>query len=334
MPNRTATRDFGLEVAKGNIPGHSFILKFGENLTVGNAAFEHIWDAATPYVPPTQARVHDISSDDADDDGDILVDATADSGSLTTLVDADGDFVNAGVTTGDIVLNDDNVELGNITGVTANTLTMAGSMRNPNSGLIGTANGADAYRVVTPASTGASIIHILGLDASFLEIQECVVLDGLIANEVATTKSYIRQYRARIFGDGGSGGAEGTISSIAQVDGTTSCQVINGNNQTLMAIYTVPANKTGYIMKWWATFSKGVGATTVFADVHLMAGTLDGIGYLLEPIATLSSGTSAYTRDYSVPAAIPGGSDIWVEAQASTGSVSISAGFDIILVDN
>ena len=331
--SRIGTTDFYLELAKGNIPGHSSMLKFGENPTVGTV-LEHIWDGAVPYVPPTQARLHDISSDDADDDGNILVDATADSGSLTTLVDADGDFVVATVAVGDIVLNDDNVELGNITGVTATTLTMAGSMRNPNNGLIGTANGADAYRVVTPASTGCSFIHILGLDASFLEIEEFVVLDGLIANEVATTQSYIRQYRARAFGDGGSGGAEGTIISEAQVDGTVTCQIENGNNQTLMAIYTVPANKTGYIKKWWGTLSKGVGVSTTFADIHLVAGTLDGIGYVLQTRATLASATSVFNYDYPIPAAIPGGSDIWVEALASTGTVSISAGFDIVLVDN
>ena len=101
-----------------------------------------------------------------------------------------------------------------------------------------------------------------------------------------------------------------------------------------MSIYTIPVNKTGYIKKWWGTFSKGVGATTVFADVHLNAGTLDGVGYVLQTRAALSSGSSEFTYDYAVPTPIPGGSDIWVEAEASTGTVAVSSGFDIVLVDN
>ncbi len=322
-------KDFALEVAKGNVPGHSVMLKFGENPDIDNAAgFETIWDGGATYVPPTQARVHNIISGEAADAGTVLSSGTATGGSLTTIEDTGATFSTDTVAAGDIVLNDNNVELGNVTGVTETILTFVGSMRSPKSGLIGTANASgDSYRVVTNASTVASIFHVDGLDVSFLELDEFVVTNG--ANNVATSGSYIRQHRARVFGPGTTD-AVGTITSTAVTDGTVSCQVINGNNQTLMAVYTIPANKIGYIVQYWATLSKKIGAVV---NIHLRAGTLDALGYLLQTRSLDNGGSSEFEYVYPVPAAIPGGSDIWLEGSSDTNDTGVSGGFDIILVD-
>ena len=232
---------------------------------------------------------------------------------------------------GDAVLNDTNVEIAAVTEVTSETtLTFLGSMRSPSSGLFGFANkDKDAYRIVTNASSGASVFHIgLSLDASFLDQEEFVVLNG--ASNVATVGSYIRQSRARVFGPGTTGAA-GDITSTAVDDGTVSMQILGSNNQTLMAIYTVPANKIGYIVKWWGSMSRAVASAT--SDFHLRGGTLDGIGYLLQDRSFTTTGSSQFTFEYKVPVPIPGGSDIWVEANSNANAVGVASGFDVILVD-
>lgn len=60
-------RDFALEVARGNIAGVSAVNKFGRD-TDSDAA-DDVWDNGGTWVAPTAARVHQITSTDAGDDG-------------------------------------------------------------------------------------------------------------------------------------------------------------------------------------------------------------------------------------------------------------------------
>lgn len=331
MPGRQFTRDFFLEVAKGNIPGHSFVLKFGENLDIDTGGFEDVWDVGGPYVPPTQARTHDLASTSANDTGTVLTSGTATGGSANTIEDSGATFTGDGISAGDAILNDTNTLLATVISVDSDTQITVVSWRGPNNGLIGDPiESGDNYRIVTNASTGASFIWIVGQNATRNEIMEFVVLNGV--NNVATANTYVRQYRARTFGPVTTG-TVGTVTSTAQTDGTISLQIVNGNNQTQMAIYTVPIDKTGYIVKWWGTMSKGVGSSAA-SVVRLRGGTLDGLGYLLQSRAALTDGNSAFDYDYAVPSPIPGGIDIWVEADASANDTGIASGFDIILVDN
>ena len=64
--------DFGLEVAKGNVPGHSAINKYGKNTNIASGTTAAVWSAGLVggnliWDAPTAARTHTISSDDADD---------------------------------------------------------------------------------------------------------------------------------------------------------------------------------------------------------------------------------------------------------------------------
>jgi hypothetical protein len=250
-------------------------------------------------------------------------------GSLTTLEDTGATFVTDGVAVGDYILNDSLVTIGVVSAVTSETaLAIVAEMRDPNDGFSCDPNvSGNTYRVVTNASTGASIFHINGLGSLFTKQEEFVVLNGL--SNVATLKTWTRQFRARVFGPGTTGGV-GVITSTAQTEGTLTCQVINGNNQTLMAIATIPSDKNGYVKSWWGSLSKKQVAVST---IILRVGELDGIGYIIQTRAIDNTGSSSFNYPWPVNEPMPGGSDIWVEADTDANGTGVSAGFEIIFVD-
>lgn len=68
------SEDFLLAVARGEVPSFSFENKFGRSTNVDSGIATDIWDRANAthdqdiWIPPTQARVHNIASSHADDD--------------------------------------------------------------------------------------------------------------------------------------------------------------------------------------------------------------------------------------------------------------------------
>lgn len=338
------TANFLLEVAKGNIAGHKLMVKFGENPDIDSGGtFEDVWDFGGNYADPTATSLHDVTSSLATDTGLPLISSgTATGGSFTTLVDSAADFVSDSVAVGDRVLNDSNVMIGTVSAINdLNTLTMIGQMRNPNSGLpqpptnianpdlfaLANASG-DTYRVVRDQSTGAPIVHIAGLGAAVTEQDEFVVLNG--TGTVATTKTYSHQHRARIF-TSATTAALGNINSVAQSGSTTSVRVSSSANQSLMTPYTVPLDKTGYILKWWASMSKATA--NPICDVHLMGGSFNGVRYELETRSINVTATSQLTQPYVGSVAIPGGASLWLKANSTVNDTGVSGGFTVLLVD-
>lgn len=331
------TVDFVTAVGLGQVAGWSSIEKFGTNPNVGTV-FEDVWDAGGKYVPPTEPRIHNVNSTDALDAGSVLASGTADVESDTVLTDTSADFIAAGVAPNDRVLNDTCGCIGIVTDVTTTTITVAGRMREPGNGLVqyGFAVG-DSYRVVTKASagvTGASIIFVWGTGATGAEESEFVVLNGL--TNVPTVGSYSHVFRMRAFGNGlrydpilGGVGAVGTIKAVAVTDGTTSAQIIDGSNQTLMAVYTVPTDKVGYVVKWWGRLAKRQSDTVEF---NLRAGFLEGFSWIQQN-STVQSGSPGVEYTFGAPRPIAGGADIFVEAAAEVGGIAVSAGFLVLLKD-
>jgi len=321
--------DWKLEIPRGNRPGLSPMIKFGENPNINNSGdFFHLWDATGLYAPPTIPRIHNVASDNAADAGNTIVSGTATGGSVLTLVDTSENFVTAGVVAGDIVLSDTNCDIGIVSSVATDTLTVNG-FRDPETGFFGDAISAgDSYRVVHEGSTGACVVYLQGLDSSFLLVNEFVVLNGI--SDVATVNSYIRQYRARSFGTTRVATLVGVLTSTAVGDGTVSCQINDGKNQTQMAIYTIPFDKNAYILQWWGSLSKAVNAISI---INLRVGQLDGFGYIVQPWSLSASGQSSFCYEWGTRLPLPGGADIWIEANSNLPSTGVSGGFDIILVD-
>ena len=101
----------------------------------------------------------------------------------------------------------------------------------------------------TSAGTGARTVLISGLDASYNEASETIILDGQTA--VTTVNTYIRMNRAIVLTAGSGAGNAGVIyvgtgTVTAGVPANKFTTIAIGANQTLQAFWTVPAGYTAY----------------------------------------------------------------------------------------
>ena len=71
--SRQFTRDFGVEVQRGNIAGFGAVNKFGRNSEIDAGVIADVWDGGNTgdvsliWVAPTQARTHTIASTSGND---------------------------------------------------------------------------------------------------------------------------------------------------------------------------------------------------------------------------------------------------------------------------
>jgi len=80
---------FYLAVAKGDVPGHSIMSKFGQNSALNASTYEHIWDGGGVYSYPADgsALIVDVVSSSASDTTDIEIQGLDVNGDLTVLTE-------------------------------------------------------------------------------------------------------------------------------------------------------------------------------------------------------------------------------------------------------
>ena len=169
------------------------------------------------------------------------------------------------------------------------------------------------------ASDADKVIYIEGLDADYNVINETVTLTSATGN--ATSKSFIRVYRAYM--------VDGSVTNVGNIDIKVSTTVVAritaGKGQTLMAVYTVPAGYTAYILKGACTCQSGADATgNMFVRYGGQASFR--VGHTFEV-----AGGGEYTYDFPVPIPIPEKSDIDVRASVRSNNARVTAAFDILL---
>jgi hypothetical protein len=172
------------------------------------------------------------------------------------------------------------------------------------------------------ASDDGKTITIEGLDANYLPQTENIVVSSSAA--VTSTKSYIRLYKAHV-----SVGVTNVGDIDIQKSATTVLRITADKGQTLMAIYTVPAGKIGYLIKETMTVAANADAT---GDMYVryFGQTSFRIGHTFEV-----SGTGGqYSYDFGIPITIPEKSDIDFRASVRSNNARVTAAFDILLIDS
>ena len=170
------------------------------------------------------------------------------------------------------------------------------------------------------ASDNGKTIRILGLNASYDEIQEDVTVSS--SEATATTNSFIRVFRAFVT----NGSATNVANINVQKGGTTVLRITAGKGQTLMAIYTVPAGYSAYILKGTATCQDGADATGDMF-VRYFGESAFRVGHSFE----VSGDGGQYLYEFGIPLRIPEKSDIDIRASVRSNNARLTAAFDMLL---
>jgi len=297
---------------------------------------------------------HRIQDPIVDDDDARLVKAV-----VTAKTEA-GDFINASAT------NDGNIKIsnaenglgiakGNVTGTTF--IHKFGSIPDMDDGdsPASVYDGADDAHIDQMSyvySTTADIdslssdsasdtfdIEVQGLDTNYDVVIQTITLTG--QTRVALTTNLIRVFRMKNVGTANNVGHIYCYVNTALTTGTpndsTKVRAVMqpGNNQTLMAIYTIPNGKTGFVRDWYASTSGASRNTNYVMD--LFARPFGKVFQLKHRTAISDNATSYIQHKYEEPEVFAAKTDIEIRASITDSPItggSVSAGFDIVLVDD
>jgi len=183
-------------------------------------------------------------------------------------------------------------------------------------------------------------LEILGLDTNYALVTQTKTLDG--QNDVLLDTVLLRVFRVTNIGSTDIAGivylrvnGSGQASGVPSVANTVRAIINDGNNQTEMAIYTVPAGKTGFMRSWFAS-TAGANKNSNYI-IKLKARPFGQVFQLKHRSAVSDIGTSEHDHDYGEPEKFLEKTDLEMRTQmtASGGSAaSISAGFDVVIKDN
>lgn len=185
---------------------------------------------------------------------------------------------------------------------------------------------------------GGATIELQGLDASWNAVTQTADLDGTdTTTEVVLTTPLIRIFRMKVLANivlaadvwtGATGMAAGTAKSI----------ILTGNNQTLMAIYTVPNGKTAYLTQYFADNVPTASKLPDSVEFNLwMADRDNGYEFQLKHSRAIPSQGNGFTQTFNPYMQITQKTDIKISASVVGGvgdDGNPHAGFDLILVDN
>lgn len=181
----------------------------------------------------------------------------------------------------------------------------------------------------TSDGTGARTVQVQGLDTNYKTVLQEATLNG--QTEVALATDLIRVFRIIVL-TAGSGNenadtihvGSGTVTS--GVPANSYAQVLAGENQTLMGIYTIPAGHTGYFGSIFLSASLSANSNVTFR----VLARPDGGVFNVKNKLVLSG--QALPREALVYDVFPEKTDIEIRALSSANNADASAGFTIILV--
>ena len=174
-----------------------------------------------------------------------------------------------------------------------------------------------------PADIGQEIT-VVGLDENFSSKQQTINLNG--ATNVALNGSWSRVFRVY---NSGSIELAGDIS-VLNVNGDIYAYLMPENNQTLMALYTIPAEYTGYLMKFHCS-AQNTSSAAINYTIHLKTREFGKVFRTRKIISCSTNQSDEETLLF--PLELPAKTDIIFQIVGADGNGgAVNADFDIALL--
>lgn len=168
-------------------------------------------------------------------------------------------------------------------------------------------------------------ITVQGLDSNYDFVEEDITISG-----ADTTGSTLFKRVNRCFVASDSGANTGDIDIEAgAAGGTTVARIQAGNGQTLMAVYTVPAGKTAYMLQLNSSAADDTDCT-----LSLFEQLVDTGIFRIQDTFEMQRGGGAVNQAFQAPITFVEKTDIDVRVQTRANNKRITTSFDLLLVDN
>ena len=116
------------------------------------------------------------------------------------------------------------------------------------------------------------------------------------------------------------------VAGVPQTQAKIHAKMIAGNETTLMALYTVPAGKTAFILHFDGSSNRVQGV--VFKLYQRAYGKV----FRVEESASIAGG-SAYHQDMTFPREFPAKTDLVIRSKLDSGTAVATASFEIVIID-
>lgn len=185
-------------------------------------------------------------------------------------------------------------------------------------------------------------LTVEGLDENYKEQSVTVLLNGQAQTQIGTGELFVRVFRAFNSGPIEFAGNvliyDDTVASVTlgvpSPSTSVKAEIRAADQQTYMALYTVPAGKTAYFMQHSSDIIKSNSASqNAVLDIRIRefgsvfrSRQLDGL---------TTNGSSAFDFVFTLPDRIPEKSDIRMQIrEVSTNDIGVSSTFVLVIIDN
>jgi hypothetical protein len=198
---------------------------------------------------------------------------------------------------------------------------------------------ADIAEIASSNDNDTQDILITGLNVNWIEITQTVTLSG--QTPIALSIPLIRVYRMINIGTADILGSVRLATTAAiwnngvpTVETTVRAQITDGNNQTLMCVYSVPAGKTAYFYGGYVSATNTSFFSSGAAICSWRARPFGGVFAVQSKIGLMGAGNSTWSYAYKVPIAVNEKADILIRCEEVSETTGLSGGFTIVLKEN